>query len=98
MTFYKTTISILLSFILCFSSVFAQTSYGDIQLLIKQEQYKEALKLTEIQLSQNKSDIKLQFMKGLILTRLDRYSDAEKVFTQLTIKTLDYRSLSITLL
>ncbi|MCZ6802753.1 MAG: tetratricopeptide repeat protein [Proteobacteria bacterium] len=86
MTFYKTTISILLSFILCFSSVFAQTSYGDIQLLIKQEQYKEALKLTEIQLSRNKSDIKLQFMKGLILTRLDRYSDAEKIFIQLTIE------------
>jgi len=84
MIFYKNIILIFLSLILCISSVFAQTSYGDIQLLIKKGQYKEALKLTEDQLSQNKSDIKLQFMKGLVLTRLDRYSDAEKVFIQLT--------------
>ena len=84
MTFYKTIISIFLSLILCLSSVFAQTSYGDIQLLIKQGQFKEALKLTEDRLSRDKLDIKLQFMKGLILTRLDRYSDAEKVFIQLT--------------
>jgi len=84
MTFYKTIISIILSFILCPSSVFAQTSYADIQLLNKQGQYIEALKLTEDQLYRNKSDIKLQFMKGLILTRLDRYGDAEKVFVQLT--------------
>jgi tetratricopeptide (TPR) repeat protein len=84
MTFYKTVIAIFLGSILCLSSAFAKTSYGDIQLLIKQGQYKEALKLTEDQLSQNKSDIKLQFMKGLVLTRLDRYSDAEKVFIQLT--------------
>ncbi len=84
MTFYKTIISILLSFIFCFPSVFAQTSYGDIQLLINEGQHKEALKLTEEQLSRNASDIKLQFMKGLILTRLDRYADAENVFIQLT--------------
>jgi len=84
MTFYKTIISILLSSIFCFSSAFAQSSYGDIQLLINDGQYKEALKLTDNQLSRNASDIKLQFMKGLILTRLDRYSDAETVFIQLT--------------
>jgi tetratricopeptide (TPR) repeat protein len=84
MTFYKTIISILLNVIFCFTSVFAQTSYGDIQLLINEGQYKEALKLAEGQLSRNSSDIKLQFMKGLILTRLDRYADAENVFIQLT--------------
>ena len=82
-TTYKIIISILLSFTLCLSSVFAQTSYADIQLLIKQEQYEEAFKLTEDQLYRNKSGIKLQFIKGLILTRLERYSDAEKVFIQL---------------
>ncbi len=84
MTLYKTIISVFLSSIFCFSSVFAQTSYGDIQHLINEGQYNEALKLTEEQLSLNSSDIKLQFMKGLVLTRLDRYSDAEKVFIQLT--------------
>jgi tetratricopeptide (TPR) repeat protein len=84
MTLYKVIILIFLSSIFCFSSAFAQTSYGDIQLLINEGQYKEALKLTEEQLSRNSSDIKLQFMKGLVLTRLDRYSDAEVVFIQLT--------------
>lgn len=80
----KPIISVCLGFIFCFSSVSAQTPYGDIQLLINEGQHKEALKLTEEQLSQRSSDIKLQFMKGLILTRLDRYSDAENVFIQLT--------------
>jgi tetratricopeptide (TPR) repeat protein len=84
MTLYKTILSIFLSSLFCFSSVHAQTPYGDIQLLINDGQYKEALKLTENQLSQNETDIKLQFMKGLILTRLDRYGDAETVFIQLT--------------
>ncbi|GJM04183.1 MAG: hypothetical protein DHS20C09_01740 [marine bacterium B5-7] len=84
MAFYKTIISIFLSLLLCISNAYSKTSYGDIQLLINQGEYKEALKLTENQLSANKSDIKLQFMKGLVLTRLDRYSDAEKVFIQLT--------------
>ncbi|NOG61709.1 MAG: tetratricopeptide repeat protein [Proteobacteria bacterium] len=84
MTFYKTIFSLFLTSIFCFSSVFAQTSYGDIQLLINEGKYKEALKLTDEQLSQSSSDIKLQFMKGLVLTRLDRYSDAEQVFIKLT--------------
>lgn len=84
MVLYKTIISILLSVILCFTSAFAQDSYGDIQVLINDGQYKEALKMTEAQLSRNGADIKLQFMKGLVLTRLDRYDDAEQVFIQLT--------------
>jgi tetratricopeptide (TPR) repeat protein len=84
MTFYKTTIFIFLSSIFCFSSVSAQTSYGDIQLLITDGKYNDALKLAEEHLSRNSTDIKLQFMRGLILTRLDRYSDAEQVFIQLT--------------
>ncbi len=84
MNLKKIAFSTFLSFILLFSNAFAASTYGDIQLLIKQSQYKEALKLTEDQLSRNKSDIKLKFLKGLILTRLDRYSDAEQVFIQLT--------------
>jgi len=84
MVFYRTIILVFLSLLLCVSNAYSKTSYGDIQLLINQGEYKEALKLTEKQLSENKSDIKLQFMKGLVLTRLDRYRDAEKVFIQLT--------------
>jgi len=84
MTSYKTIIAIFLSLFLCISNAYSKTAYGDIQLLINQGEYKEALTLTEDQLAENKSDIKLQFMKGLVLTRLDRYRDAEKVFIQLT--------------
>lgn len=83
MTFYKIIISICLS-ILCVAGSHAQSSYDDIQLLINQGQFKKALTLTEDQLASNKSDIKLQFMKGLVLTRLDRFSEAEQVFIQLT--------------
>lgn len=84
MLFNKIIISICISLSFCLTSVNAATSYGEIQLLIKQGQFNEALKLTEDQLSRNKSDIKLQFMKGLVLTRLERYNEAENVFIQLT--------------
>jgi len=65
---------------ICISSSFAQISYEDIQILIQKEQYKEALNLTNDHLSRNKTDIKFQFLKGLILTYLDKYSDAENLF------------------
>jgi tetratricopeptide (TPR) repeat protein len=84
MVFNKIIIALSLCSLLCFSNSFAQTSYGNIQLLINEKNYKEALKATEQLLSQNSSDIKLQFMRGLILTRMDRYGDAEKVFIALT--------------
>lgn len=83
MTFYKIIISICLS-ILCVAGSYAQSSYDEIQLLINQGQFKKALNLTEDELASNKSDIKLQFMKGLILTRLDQFSEAEQVFIRLT--------------
>ncbi len=84
MVFNKTIIALSLCSLLCFSNSFAQTSYGDIQLLINEKNYKEALLSAEELLSRNPSDIKLRFMKGLILTRMDRYSEAEKVFIALT--------------
>lgn len=85
MNYFRTITSLLLTLVLCISSAVAATSYGNIQLLTNQGQYQEALKLTEDQLAANKSDIKLQFMRGLILTRLDRFTDAERAFIQLTI-------------
>ena len=72
MNLHKTTLSIFLCSIFCFTTAHAQSSYGDIQLLINEGQYSEALKLTDEELSRNTSDIKLRFMRGLILTRLDR--------------------------
>ncbi len=84
MVFNKAIIALSLCSLLCFSNSYAQTSYGDIQLLINEKNYKEALQSAEELLSQNSSDIKLRFMKGLILTRMDRYNEAEKVFIALT--------------
>lgn len=84
MFFNKAIISVSICSILCFSNSFAQTSYGDIQLLVNEGNYKGALSSAEQLLSKNPSDIKLQFMKGLILTRMDKYSEAEKVFITLT--------------
>ncbi len=85
MTLSKTIISIFLSLLVCISNVYSKNSYSDIQLLINQGEYEKALALTEKQLSVIKSDIKLQFMKGLILTRLDRFHDAEEAFIQITL-------------
>ncbi len=84
MHFYKELLIILPLLILVPAPVSAASDYGDIQLLIKQQKFEEALKLTNNQLSRNASDIKLQFMKGLILTRLDRLDQAEIVFVQIT--------------
>lgn len=85
MVYNKILTALFLCLSFCFSNSFAQTSYGDIQLLINEGQYEAALKSTEKELSRNSSDIKLQFMKGLILTRMDKYKEAEQVFIDLTV-------------
>ena len=66
--------------IICVINSSAEITYDKIQLLIENDKHKEALNLTEDYLSRNKSDIKFQFLKGLILARLNRYNDAEKIF------------------
>ncbi|MEM7027685.1 MAG: tetratricopeptide repeat protein [Pseudomonadota bacterium] len=60
--------------------------YGDIQKLIKNQDFVKALELTEAQLARSESDIKLHFLQGLILTRLGRMPEAEQVFIELTKK------------
>ena len=71
---------VIITAFLCISVSYAQISYEDIQILIEKDKYKEALNLTEDHLSRNKTDVKFQFLKGLILAHLNRYTDAEKVF------------------
>ncbi len=65
---------------ICINSSVAQISYENIQILVQKEQYKEALNLTNDHLSRNKTDIKFQFLKGLILIYQGEYSDAENLF------------------
>ena len=76
----KYLLSVTITTFFCISISFAQISYEDIQILIEKDKYKEALNLTEDHLSRNKTDVKFQFLKGLILAHLNRYTDAEKVF------------------
>lgn len=62
----------------------AATEYNDIQTLVKEKQFDQALELTEGRLGSNPDDIKLLFLKGLILTRLERLPEAETAFLKLT--------------
>ena len=72
--------------ILIFPFAIQAEEYGDIQKLIKNQDFTKALELTEGQLARNDADIKLHFLKGLILTRLGRMPEAELVFIELTRK------------
>ena len=76
----KYLLSVIITTFFCISVSYAQISYEDIQILIEKDKYKEALNLTEDHLSRNKTDVKFQFLKGLILAHLNRYADAEKIF------------------
>ena len=76
----KYLLSVTITTFFCISVSYAQISYEDIQILIEKDKHKEALNLTEDHLSRNKTDVKFQFLKGLILAHLNRYADAEKIF------------------
>ena len=76
----KYLLSVTITTFFCISVSFAQISYEDIQILIEKDKYKEALNLAEDHLSRNKTDIRFQFLKGLILVHLNRYTDAERIF------------------
>ena len=84
MILFNTLRRILYFFVLFTGLVFAAADYSDIQQLVKEKKFEQALKMTEGQLSLNPEDIKLLFLKGLVLTRLDRLSEAEQVFLDIT--------------
>lgn len=83
---YKMKLVLSLLLILIFPFALQAEEYGDIQKLIKNQDFAKALELTDGQLARNDADIKLHFLKGLILTRLGRMSEAEQVFVELTKK------------
>lgn len=63
--------------------VFAD-SLPDIQRMIKQGQHAQALEKVESYLSNRPKDAQGRFMKGLILTEMNRSADAISVFTRLS--------------
>ncbi|MBI2306466.1 MAG: tetratricopeptide repeat protein [Rhodocyclales bacterium] len=57
---------------------------ADIQKLIKSGQYPQALEKTDAYIASKPRDAQGRFMKGLILTEMNRPADAVAVFTKLT--------------
>lgn len=62
----------------------ANASIEQIQNLMQQGNFEQALTLTEQELSANSDNIQALFLKGLILARMDKLREAEKVFVDLT--------------
>ena len=83
MKLYKYFLLIIFTTFVYVGTSLAQVSFKDIQAFIQKEQYKEALNLTNDHLSRNKPDIKFQFLKGLILTPLSQYVEAENLFLKM---------------
>ena len=67
---------------------FAAPSYADnlpdIQRLIKQAQYPQALEKVDAYLSNKPKDAQGRFLKGLIFTEMGKPAEAIAVFTKLT--------------
>jgi tetratricopeptide (TPR) repeat protein len=62
-------------------------TYGaaaDVQALISEGKLQPALDRVEADLARNKSDVSLQFLKGLVLTRMNRLDQAAEVFQRIT--------------
>ena len=83
MKLYKYFLLIIFTTFVYVGTSLAQVSFKDIQAFIQKEQYKEALDLTNDYLSRNKTDTKFQFLKGLILTHLGQYVEAENLFLKM---------------
>ena len=62
----------------------ADSPHEQIQVLVDQNHLQEALKLADETLARDESDIRMQFLKGLILTKLNDLENAQKVFEKLT--------------
>lgn len=57
---------------------------AQIQALIEEGKFEEALLLTDTELGRNGEDITLRFLRGLVLTRLNRLDQAAETFSKLT--------------
>lgn len=64
------------------TSVLAATP-ADVQALLKKGELSAALETAEAGLDKDTDNIELRFLKGLVLTRMERFDAAEKVFESL---------------
>ena len=73
----------LISSLLCMTPATADTT-TDVNALMKAGQFNEALSKTDAALTQSPRDKQMRFLKGVLLTELNRPNDAIVVFTKLT--------------
>ena len=77
--------ALLVALALCFAAPLAHAdSLTDIQKLMKAGNYPQALEKTDAYIAGKPKDAQGRFMKGLILTEMNRPADAIAVFTKLT--------------
>jgi tetratricopeptide (TPR) repeat protein len=77
--------ALLVALALCFAAPLARAdNLADIQKLIKSGQYPQALEKTDAYIAGKPKDAQGRFLKGLILTEMNRPADAIAVFTRLT--------------
>lgn len=62
----------------------AHGAAADVQSLMAEGKLPQALARVEEDLARDKSDVTLQFLKGLVLTRLNRLDQAARVFERIT--------------
>jgi tetratricopeptide (TPR) repeat protein len=81
---FRTSVFILAAALLSLAPLAQADTYQDIGKLMKQGQFAQALEKTDQFLATSPKDPQARFMKGLILTELNRTSEAIVVFTKLT--------------
>ena len=69
---------------LAFWMVATHGAAADVQALIADGKLQPALDQVEVDLAQNKSDVTLQFLKGLILARMNQLDQAAEIFQHIT--------------
>ena len=69
---------------LAFWMVATHGAAADVQALIADGKLQPALDQVEVDLAQNKSDVTLQFLKGLVLARMNRLDQAAEIFQHIT--------------
>lgn len=81
---FKALRAITLGLALCFAAPAFADGLPDIQRLIKQGQYPQALEKVDAYLAGKPRDAQGRFLKGLIFTEMNKPADAIAVFTKLT--------------
>ncbi|MBI1732713.1 MAG: tetratricopeptide repeat protein [Gammaproteobacteria bacterium] len=74
----------LIGVMLLFWTAMSHGAAADVQALIAGGRLEEALSRVDSDLAADKSDVTLQFLKGLVLTRLNRLDHAAEIFQQIT--------------